>query len=134
MPKQDLESILADLHTLDSKIGLIAQRIKTMEQNEEVIGRTLITLNNRLKAAEEKAGTASSRGQSQDAAELEKKYATKQEIKEIRYTLDMINPLQYATLQQLRDLLEERLAKIDRAAPADTARKGERRGNLMESI
>lgn len=133
-----MESILADLHTIDSKIGLIAQRIKTIEQNEEVMGRTLITLNNRLKVLEEKAGPQTARASATDPAELEKKFATRQELKEIRYTLDMINPLQYASLQQVRDLVEEKFAKLDRQQSGGNVEpRGKRpdsRGNLMQSI
>jgi prefoldin subunit 5 len=137
MARQDLESILADLHTLDSKIGLIAQRIKTIEQNEEVIGRTLITLNNRLKTVEEKGGPVSQRGATTDTTELEKKFATRQELKEIRYTLDMINPLQYASLQQVRDLVDEKMAKIERSQndrQNQNEGKKDSRGNIMQSI
>ncbi len=112
-----IESILADLHTLDSKIGLIAQKLKTMEQNEEVIGRTLIALNGRLKKSEEQlalggAGSRQAQGAQSSSEELEKKFATKQDFKELRYVLDTINPLEFATVSQVRELIAERLKDL----------------------
>ena len=126
--KQDvIETILADLRTLDSKIGLIAQKLRTMEQNEEVIGRTLIALNGRLKRAEEQlasgGGSAGVRGAS-SSEELEKKFVTKQELKELKYVLDNINPLDYATISQVKELLNEKLADL-KAAKKEGERKNE---------
>ena len=116
--KQDtVETILADLRTLDSKIGLIAQKLKTMEQNEEVIGRTLIAINTRLKKAEEQiaSGGGSSGARSGSFEELDKKFATKQDLAEIRYVLDTINPLEFATIAQVKELLKEKLKELGEA-------------------
>ncbi len=135
--KEELESVLSDVHTLDSKIGLIAQRIRTIEQNEEVIGRTLIALNNRLKALEERTARGTvSKAEPADASDLEKRFATKQDIKEIRYTLDMVNPLQFATIAQVRELVNEKIAKIERNA-SSSRESSEKKGSasaLMEKM
>ncbi len=130
MAKADaIETILADLRTLDSKIGLIAQKLKTMEQNEEVIGRTLIALNQRLKKAEEQlaAGGVGAVGRGGSAEELEKKYATKQEMKELRYVLDTINPLEFATVSQVRDLINEKLKLL-----ADAKKELDKRASELD--
>jgi hypothetical protein len=133
MPKrEEFESVTADVHTLDAKLGLVAQRIKTMEQNEEVIGRTLIAINNRLKVLEEKSAAGGSRSGA-ESADLEGRYATKQELKELRYTLDMINPLDYATIEQVRDLIDERMARLEKSAPIPPGRSQSQK-NLMEKI
>ncbi len=115
-----IESMMADLRSLDSKLGLIAQKLRTMEKNEEVIGRTMIALNGRLKKLEEQAAsggfsTASAGRQASAAEDLDKKFATKQEIRELRYILDTINPLEYATISQVRELLEEKMAGLKAA-------------------
>ncbi len=108
-----MERLVADLHTLDSKVTILGQRLQTIEKNEEVLGRTLVTLNNRLKKVES-GGVAGSNagGASADTAELDKKYASRQELKEIRYVIDSINPLEYATISQVRELLKEKLGDV----------------------
>jgi len=111
----ELATIVSDLHTLDSKINLLAQKMRTIEKNEEVLGRTLIALNNRIKKIEE-GGSVSraspSPGGSTDGKALDLKYATKQELAEIRYVLDSINPLEYATVSQVRDLINEKFGDV----------------------
>ena len=122
MAKADIiESVMADLRSLDSKLGLIAQKLRTMEKNEEVIGRTLIALNARLKKLEEQASSGGfsaipgNRPSTASAGELERKFATKQELTELRYVLDTINPLEFATISQVRELLEEKLVSLKAA-------------------
>lgn len=137
--KEDIDTLIADLHTLDSKIGLIAQRIRTIEQNQEVIGRTLITLNNKFREIEEKQGNGQGKVQTKEIDDFQTKFATKQELKEIRYTLDMINPLDFATLQQVRNLMDERLAKLSLTTTNEKRevkeiKKPENNSNLMQSI
>ncbi len=137
--KEDIDTLIADLHTLDSKIGLIAQRIRTIEQNQEVIGRTLITLNNRFRELEEKNADTPVKNQGGNLSEMETKFATKQEIKELKYTLDMINPLDFATLQQVRNLLDEKLAKLSLTSATEKKevkeiKKPDNNSNLMQSI
>ncbi len=124
-----LDDIKMQLHTLDSKISLIAQKIKMIEKNEEVIGRTIVLHNDKLRKIEEKgAGGASSSPAAQGAGvsggdldslkkeldELKAKIdscALKDEVRELKYVLDTINPLEYATIDQVKELLNERLGK-----------------------
>lgn len=119
----------ADLRTLDSKISLIAQKLLTMERNQEVIGRTLVALNDKIRKVEEKTagGAASAAHAGVEAAQsgdidsikqqlkvMEDKLATavtKEELMEVKYVVDTINPLEYATIDQVKDLLDERIGK-----------------------
>lgn len=106
--------IRAEMQTLDSKISLIGQKISTIEKNEEVLGRTLVTLNERVRKLEQ-AGGPSAIGSPGEEVEtlgkrveaLQKAMVTKQEIKELKYALETMNPLEYATLAQVRELLRE---------------------------
>ena len=53
MPAQDpLQGIIAEVHALDSKVRVIAQRMKIIEKNEQIIGKTLISHNKALKELE----------------------------------------------------------------------------------
>ena len=99
----------SSIQILDSKINLIAQKLKTMEKNEEIMGRTLIALNNKMKALEERvqSGGPVRTGGAGSVSEADK-FATKQELQELKYILDNLNPLEFATIDQVKELLKDR--------------------------
>lgn len=105
--KEEQERIFAELRTLDAKLEVLAQKIKTIEKNEEVLGRTLLAVSAKLKKIEQ--GGFGGGGKSTSTEELDKKYATKSDLAEMRYVVDAINPLDYATISQVRDLVDEKL-------------------------
>ena len=129
-----IDNILGEIHALNSKIQVIAQRMKIIERNEEIIGKTLISHNKMLKEIEEeinslKSGGLSVPGQPEESgaalAEVKdlvrdfKKQIDqnrkeieliKSELNEIKYVLDAINPVAYATVDQVSDLVEEKIA------------------------
>ena len=78
-----------------------------MEKNEEILGRTLITLNDKLDKVSKEGFTTSSKGEKVDEA----KYATKQEVRELKALLDAINPLEFATVDQVKELMDDALKK-----------------------
>lgn len=110
--KDSLEAINAELQTLDSKINLIAQKIKIMERNEEIMGRTLITLNDRV----EKLSKENSGGAARSAAVDESKFVTKQELNELKAILNDINPLEFATIDQVKELLDDFAKRLQKKA------------------
>ncbi len=117
-PQKLFESVRQDIHTLDSKISLIAQKLKTIEQNEEIIGRTIVAHNQKLKEMEEKGGAAPPTSGSEaslpskDSADLKKQVEElRKEVTEMRYVLNSINPLEFATLDQVKNLLKEKEGK-----------------------
>ncbi|HEV8290052.1 MAG TPA: hypothetical protein VGQ00_03830 [Candidatus Norongarragalinales archaeon] len=118
-----LASVKSDLQTLDSKINLLNEKIRTIERNEEVIGRTIVALNEKVKKLETSAaeGGGGPGGAIDDlkaaVEELRKNMASKQEVQEVRYLLDTINPLEFATLDQVRELLKEELARLKQTKP-----------------
>lgn len=105
-PQDAIETLNSELQTLDSKLNLIAQKLKTMEKNEEIMGRTLITLNEKLEKTSREGG-ASAKASGVD----ESKFATKQEVRELRALLENINPLEFATIDQVKELLDDYLKK-----------------------
>ncbi|MBI5177154.1 hypothetical protein HY995_03650 [Candidatus Micrarchaeota archaeon] len=117
---ETIESLISEVRTLESKVDLLSQKLGNVEKNEEVIGRTLIALNARIKRLEEQSGVG---GRGAASGEL-KNYATKQELAQIRYVIDSINPLEYATIPQVKALLNERLEKFSReSAPKSEPRE-----------
>ncbi|MBI5224998.1 hypothetical protein HY989_03940 [Candidatus Micrarchaeota archaeon] len=115
-PQQKVfDSIRQDIHTLDSKISLIAQKLRTIEQNEEIIGRTIVTHNEKLSELDEKSDAPSAVNVAANSANTKDYDSLKKQIEEIRkdvsemrYVLNSINPLEYATLDQVKDLLKDR--------------------------
>jgi len=130
-----LDNIMGEIHALNSKIQVIAQRMKIMERNEEIIGKTLISHNKMLKAIEDELNTLKTGGlaigpneeggknegvlqEIGDMVKIAKKQMDvnrkeidliKTELSEIKYVLDAINPVAYATIDQVADLVDEKI-------------------------
>ena len=129
-----LDNIMGEIHALNSKIQVIAQRMKIMERNEEIIGKTLISHNKMLKAIEDELNTLKAGGlaigpndegknegvlqEIGDMVKVAKKQMDvnkkeidliKTELSEIKYVLDAINPVAYATIDQVADLVDEKI-------------------------
>jgi seryl-tRNA synthetase len=114
-PAKDADALRADVRTLDSKVSLIVQKLSTIEKNEEVLGRTLVALNSRVRALEEDGPEAGARGSqaasgnAAEAASLRKDVdGLKKEVQEMRYVLNSINPLEFVTADQVKELLKEK--------------------------
>ncbi len=127
--------LLAEIHALDSKIRVLAQRLSIIEKNEQVIGKTLISHNRKLKelesaiakleAAQEKPAQSEEVSKLKEIVqELEKKVkelepvvqenkkaddAIRTQMKELKYVVDMINPVAYVTADDVEDIVEEKL-------------------------
>lgn len=124
------DAIRMELKSMDSKINLLAQKIKTIEKNEEILGRTLVTLNTKLKKLEEvvdaNENNASGKSSGLTQTDVDKlkteimdalntKYALKRELQEVKYTVDLINPLEYATTSQVGELIDDKIAAYMKA-------------------
>ncbi|MEM0372701.1 MAG: hypothetical protein QXO69_02570 [archaeon] len=133
-----LQNLMAQLSAIDSRIRVMSQRMNVIEKNEQIIGKTLISHNKKLKELE--AGGASVVTPSADLSELraideevkktqteinslvstlkdevlrQKEIITKmrEDINEMKYVLDNINPVAYVTVDQVSDLIDEKLRK-----------------------
>ena len=123
-----------DIRALNSSILLMAQKMKYLVRNEKILGRNLIVLNKKIKALEDKlvnpqgmplAGGGGAGVSSEEVVALTQKVslleaqlsdyksmtATKEELKELKYVIDSINPLEFTTLTQVRELIDKRLAE-----------------------
>ncbi len=129
-----LQELYSEIRALDSKIRVIAQRMMVIEKNEQIIGKTLITHNKNIKKLMEEKGLKaepinknlmdeikksneelktlfssierSVRDNTKRISELEA------QIAEIKYVLDNINPVEYVKIDQLEELLDEKLKKM----------------------
>jgi len=127
----------AGMRSVESKIDLIVQKIKNMEKNEEVIGRTLVAQNERLKKIEgdvaQDAVDGSGGGASaSEIAEIRKeidglsKNAAKQEdLLELKYIIDQVNPLEFARTDQMQEFVRDEIEKQldDRGVSVDKKKK-----------
>ena len=127
--QRKLDDIKVELHTLDSKISLIAQKIRMIEKNEEVIGRTIVMHNEKIHnievaaqgssfgaaqatAAQPAAGASMPTGSAEDVALLKKHVKElREQVSEIKYTLDSINPLNFITITQAKQLIADEMTK-----------------------
>jgi len=124
-----LNRLREDVRSLNSSILVITQKMKYVVRNEKILGRNLIVLNKKLNGLEEKLSPGQAGGNgagsqqvqeilqaleetNQKVAELSARVqqlseetASKEELQEMHYVVDSINPLQFVTLEQAKDLL-----------------------------
>ena len=124
-------SISADIKALNSSILIISQKIKFLVRNEKILGRNLLVLNKKIKEIHEER----QQGQSSDfesfrneLAELSRKvsenseaisqlqseleyvkqnYAKAEQVSEVKYIVDSINPLEFVTIKDVKELVSE---------------------------
>ena len=129
-----LSELHADVRSLNSSILIISQKMKYLVRNEKILGRNLIVLNKKLKTLEERiasgqVGGSNQAGLSEEAsakidelnarlnnmdAELssvKQGTASQEQLQELKYVIDSINPLDFATLQQVKELIDEKTGK-----------------------
>jgi len=121
--------IREDIRALNSSILLVTQKMKFLVRNEKILGRNLVVLNKKIKNIEDKltltpqSQSNSSNVSSEEVESLKQKItlleaqiedmrsrtATTEALKELKYVIDSINPLEFATLSQVRELIDKRL-------------------------
>ncbi len=103
----------------------MTQKIKYIVRNEKILGRNLIVLNKKIKTLDEKI-TLNPKGNANEinsdevnslkqqvsmlqaqVEDLQSRLATKEEVKELKYVIDSINPLEFATLTQVKEMIEK---------------------------
>ena len=117
--------IVGDIRALNSSILLITQKIKYIVRNEKILGRNLIVLNKKIKNLEERINSpkeeagASANSEEVDLlkkkielleaqiSELQTNTVSKADLKELKYVIDSINPLEFTTISQVKDMIEK---------------------------
>ena len=131
----------SDIKSLNSGILIITQKMKYLVRNEKILGRNLIVLNKKIRALEDKIasgqiGPGGAGGiQTEEFREkledfnrkisdlqsdidtLRETTASKEDIKEMRYVVESINPLQFVTLEQVKDIVNGKQSKKKKVAP-----------------
>ncbi|MFH1200102.1 MAG: hypothetical protein V1708_03485 [Candidatus Micrarchaeota archaeon] len=115
-PLKTLDSLKTDIATIDSKISLIAQKIKTIENNQEVLGQTIVMQNEKIRAIESRgtggaaaSPSAASSAPSADSTAIKSELEDlRKQIQEMRYVLNSINPLEFVTVDQVREMIKDK--------------------------
>jgi hypothetical protein len=138
--------LMNTIHGLDAKIKLISQRIKIIEKNEQIIGRTLVKHNKQLKEtsavglspealeklkddvvnelksslpSSEPAEGASPPESSKEIYRLMEEFEVLRRdvdelrvaVKEAKYIMDSMSPESYVTVEDVSELVDEKLGK-----------------------
>ena len=123
----------SDIKALNSSIMLISQKMKYVVRNEKILGRNLIVLNKKLKRIDEKMESGTLGGMSSEdlaglnknlkkmnerlalieaqLSEIRETYAMSEQLQELKYVIDSINPLEFVTLDQVNKLIDEKTGK-----------------------
>lgn len=129
-----LEDIIRDIKALNSSVLLLSQKMNYLVRNEKILGRNFIILNKKLKALEQKKPSAYSASPEissevndlveelnekvqqndfmlneikSDLNKMNSSFAKTEDLKELKYIIEAINPLEFVTLGQVKDLIEE---------------------------
>jgi predicted RNase H-like nuclease (RuvC/YqgF family) len=120
------EGVFKDIKALQSSLLVLSQKIKYLVHNEKILGRNILILNKKIASKKEGSGESSIDNSKineiinkQNELEksikslqatiemLSKRFAKKEDLKEMKYIIDNINPLEYTTVSQVKKLIKE---------------------------
>lgn len=116
-----------DIKALQSSILVLSEKIKYLVHNEKILSRNILVLNKKVAAKADSIGSGNgltSEQMQQILTEIKevkskiksiestlemfsKRYAKAEELKEMKYIVDNINPLEYTTVSQVKNLIKE---------------------------
>ncbi len=116
-----------DIKALQSSILVLSEKIKYLVHNEKILSRNILVLNKKVAAKADSVGFGNgltSEQMQQILTEIKevkskiksiestlemfsKRYAKAEELKEMKYIVDNINPLEYTTVSQVKNLIKE---------------------------
>jgi chromosome segregation ATPase len=127
-----LAQMREDIRAMNSAISILSEKMRHLTRNEKILGRNMIVLNKKLNELQERKATVTEIPEELKAQikELQKEikknsakiedvrsllehlkdeFVTKEQFKELKYLIDSINPLDYVTVEQLKELVDERI-------------------------
>jgi len=123
----DDSGVSQDIKALQSSILVLSEKIKYLVHNEKILSRNILVLNKKVAAKADGVGSGSGLTTEQmqqilnEIKEVKskiksiestlemfsKRYAKAEELKEMKYIVDNINPLEYTTVSQVKNLIKE---------------------------
>lgn len=124
-----------DIRALNSSILIMSQKMKYLVRNEKILGRNLLVLNKKIRDSEAGGGGSMASSQSLEETrreianlssavdkasamvselqtsieEIKETYAKAEQLKEVKYVIDSINPLEFVTYKEVDKLIDEKL-------------------------
>ena len=120
----------SDIKALNSSILVISQKIKYLVRNEKILGRNLLVLNKKIKILSSRSQSSSDVDLSaitpkldeisnkidenseaiaklqSDVDNIKENYAKSEEVAEMKYIVDSINPLEFVSVKEVKDLID----------------------------
>ncbi|MDD4983939.1 MAG: hypothetical protein PHH82_03845 [Candidatus ainarchaeum sp.] len=127
----------AELKALNTTVMLLSQKMAYLVRNEKILSKNILILNEKINKVAEKSvvagGSSADSGQLEEINvqvvelydkqksirqeieslrasmdNLKEVFVTKEELQELKYIIDTINPLEFVTYQQLKDMLNKK--------------------------
>ena len=116
-----------DIKALQSSILVLSEKIKYLVHNEKILSRNILILNKKV-ASKGDGGSGVNAATSEQFKDLQleikelktkikglesslemisKRYAKAEDLKEMKYIVDNINPLEYTTVDQVKKLIKD---------------------------
>jgi len=131
---QVLMRLIHDVKTLDSNLRVVAQQLNQIKRNERILARNLIALNkkiNELRESSSNGGVDPTKLQEmedrlvrmrEDIMKIQEdveylkqqlqRTLTSEDVAELKYIVETINPLEFVTYKQVGDLIEKKLRDL----------------------
>lgn len=133
-PKGDkflLMQLREDVRALNTAVTLISQKMKHLVRNEKILGRNLVILNKKFQGLSSEGGPSSETTSSEstissdqlnelnekieslklEVADLKANSVQKEDLSELKHIVDSINPLEYVTIDQAKEMLSQKPKK-----------------------
>jgi len=121
------QNVYQDIKALQSSILVLRQKLKYLVHNEKILGRNILILNKKIASnnnSDSEGSFASNDKLDKILAKVEefdsrikgiestlemfsKRYARQEDLKEMKYIIDNINPLEYTTIDQVKKMLKD---------------------------
>ena len=131
---QVLMRLIHDVKTLDSNLRVVAQQLTQIKRNERILARNLIALNKKINELRESSGNGGvdpTKLQEmedrlvrmrEDIMKIQEdveylkqqlqRTLTSEDVAELKYIVETINPLEFVTYKQVGDLVEKKLRDL----------------------
>ncbi len=126
--------LIHDVKTLDSNLRVVAQQLTQIKRNERILARNLIALNKKINELRESSGNGGvdpTKLQEmedrlvrmrEDIMKIQEdveylkqqlqRTLTSEDVAELKYIVETINPLEFVTYKQVGDLVEKKLRDL----------------------
>ncbi|MEM4256761.1 MAG: hypothetical protein QXZ13_00245 [Candidatus Diapherotrites archaeon] len=124
-----------DIKALNASMLIISQKINHLARNEKILGRNHIILSKKIRELQERPSQQTSEVSETISAELasinkrlaeqleriikleseleyiKQNYAKQEQVQEMKYVVDTINPLEFVTIKNVKEIVKEELHK-----------------------